>query len=127
MIRQVTNDDVKKYRPMVDKFLRDSVCRNWNESRYKSPDEDVSLGNTGMSLSDFRQYLLTEVVVALQKYKPDYRTPEGRSVKESSFVFTHLSNRIGSLVKKLTKRRFGYAIWSSSLEELLEGHKDNND
>ena len=123
-MRVVTKEDIEKYRPLIEKFIRDSVVKNWQEARIKQGDLDVSLGNTGMSIADFRQYLLTELVVGLQKYNPDHRTPEGLSVKESSFVYTHLSNRIGQTLKRLTKRRFGYAIWSSNLEDILDGHKD---
>lgn len=126
-IRQVTNVDIKKYKPMVEKFLRDSVMKNWNESQLKSPDCDVTLGNTGMSLADFRQYLMMELVVALQKYNPDYRTKEDKGVKESTFVYCHLSNRIGQALKKLTKKRFGYGVWTSRLEDVLEGHKENHE
>ena len=125
MARVVTNEDIKKYEAMVEMFIRDSVNRNWTESQIKSPDLDVSLGNTGMSVSDFRQYLLTELVVALQKYDPDFRTAEGKSVKESTFLYRHLSFRIGQSLKRLTKKRFGYAIWMSNLEEVLDGPKNN--
>lgn len=121
MTRVVTNADVKKYRPMVEKFLRDSVVKNWNEGQLHSSSQDITLGNTGMSLADFRQYLMMELVVALQKYNPDYRTPDDKSVKESTFVFCHLNNRIGQCMKRLTKRRFGYGFWMSNLEEILDG------
>lgn len=127
MTRTVTNADVKKYRALVEKFLRDSVARNWNESQIKSKEMDVSLGNTGMSMADFRQYLMCELVVALQKYNPEYRTPDGKSVKESTFVYTHLSNRIGQNLKRLCKRRFGYGVWTTNLEDVLEGPKDSGD
>lgn len=115
--RVVTNDDIKKYVPMVNKYLRDSVVKNWKEASTKKNVDEVSLGNTGMAMSDIRQQLFTEVVVALQKYNPEYRTVEGRSVKESTFVFQHLFNRTGQLMKKLTKRRYGYGVWSSPVEE----------
>jgi hypothetical protein len=125
MSRQITNQDIYKYKPMVEKFLRDSVLRNWSEGVLKTANYDMSLGNTGMSIDDFRQYLMTELVVGLQKYKPDFKTEEDRSVKESTFIYCHLSNRIGQLLKKLTKRRFGYAIWMSNLDEILEGHRND--
>jgi hypothetical protein len=72
-----------------------------------------------MSISDIKQHLFAEVVVALQKYNPEYRTEDGRSVKESTFVYQHLYNRIGQMMKRLTKRRYGYGVWSSPLEEVL--------
>ena len=124
MVRTVTDADVKKYTAMVNKFLRDSVCRNWNESSVKSKDHDVSLGNTGMSMADMRQYLMMELCIGLQKYDPNYRTKEGKPVKESTFVFTHLSNRIGQSMKRLTKKRLGYGMWVSNLEDLNTGNHD---
>ena len=124
MVRTVTDADVKKYTAMVNKFLRDSVCRNWNESSVKSKDHDVSLGNTGMSLADMRQYLMMELCIGLQKYNPEYRTKEGKPVKESTFVFCHLNNRIGQSMKRLTKKRFGYGAWVSNLDELNTGNHD---
>lgn len=124
--RKVTNEDIKKYVPMVNKYLRDNVVKNWNEATLRKSDEDVTLGNTGMSLADIKQHLFTEVVVALQKYNPDYRTAEGMPVKESTFVFQHLFNRTGQLMKRLTKRRYGYGIWSSSVDDLLNGNFDDD-
>jgi hypothetical protein len=117
--RIVTNEDIKKYIPMVNKYLRDSVKKNWVEASLSPSEVDIALGNTGMTMADMRQYLYTELVVALQNYNPDYRTKDGRSVKESTFVFQHLFNRIGQLMKKLTKKRYGYGIWSSPVEEAI--------
>jgi hypothetical protein len=117
--RVVTNEDVKKYVPMVNKYLRDSVVKNWKEASVRKGQDEVSLGNSGMTMADIRQHLMTELVVALQKYNPDYRTADGRSVKESTFVFQHLFNRTGQLMKKLTKKRYGYGVWSSPIEEAL--------
>lgn len=116
--RQVTNDDVKQYMPMVNKYIRDFVVKNWNEaSTFKGSDE-ISLGNSGFAMADIRQHLMTEVVVALQNFNPNYITAEGRTVKESTFVFQHLFNRTGQLMKKLTKKRYGYGVWAQSFDEL---------
>lgn len=117
--RIVTNADIKKYIPMVNKYLRDSVIKNWNEANMSVNDTNVTLGNTGMTMADMRQHLNMELVVALQNYDPEYRTKEGRSVKESTFVFQHLFNRIGQLMKKLTKKRYGYGMWMSPVEEVI--------
>lgn len=117
--RVVTNEDIKKYVPMVNKYIRDSVVKNWNEASVRKDSEDISLGNTGLTIADIKQHLFAEVVVALQKFDPNYRTAEGRTVKESTFVFQHLFNRTGQLMKKLTKRRYGYGVWASPLEEVL--------
>jgi hypothetical protein len=117
--RIVTNEDVKKYIPMVNKYLRDSVIKNWNEANMSTIDDEVSLGNTGMAMTDMRQQLYMELVVALKNYNPEYLTAEGKSVKESTFVFAHLFNRTGQLMKKLTKKRYGYGMWASNLEEAI--------
>ena len=117
--RLLTNEDVNKYENMVEKYIRDYVVKNWNEASTAKGAGDISLGNTGMSLEDIRQHLRAEVCVALYNYNPNYRTKEGRSVKESTFVYQHLFNRIGQMMKRLTKRRLGYGVWHSNLEETL--------
>ncbi len=117
--RKLTNEDVKKYIPMVDSYIRRSVVKNWNEASMSSNKQDVALGNTGLTIADIRQYLLMEVCVALGKYNPDYITEEGRSVKESTFIFTHIHNRGGQILKKLTKHRYGYGIWMSQVEQVV--------
>lgn len=120
MTRVVTNEDIKKYIPMVNMWLNKSVVKNWNEASLRDGDEKVSLGNSGFTIEDIRQHLTTEVVVALQNYNPDYRTKDGRAVKESTFVYTHLYNRIGQLMKKLTKKRYGYGIWNTPIHDFLD-------
>ena len=123
--RVLTNADILKYEPMVEKYIRDSVVKNWNEARTAKSQGDVSLGNSGLTVNDIRQHLRAEVCVALQNFNPEYRTKEGRSVKESTFVFQHLFNRTGQLMKRLTKKRYGYGVWHSNIEETLwETEKD---
>jgi hypothetical protein len=125
--RKLTDQDILQYEPMVEKYIRDYVVKNWNEAKMDSKKGrgEVTLGNTGMSLNDIRQHLRAEVCVALYNYNPDYRTKEGRSVKESTFVFQHLFNRTGQLMKRLTKKRYGYGVWHSNIEETLwEADKD---
>lgn len=116
--RVVTNEDIKKYVPMVNKYIRDSVVKNFNEASTRKDSDEISLGNTGMTISDIKQHLFCEVVVALQKFNPNYVTAEGKTVKESTFVFQHLFNRTGQLMKKLTKKRYGYSLWSSPIQDL---------
>lgn len=126
--RILTDADILQYEPMVEKYIRDYVIKNWNEAKQDAGKGkgDVSLGNTGMSLNDIRQHLRAEVCVALYNYNPDYRTKEGRSVKESTFVFNHLFNRTGQLMKRLTKKRYGYGLWHANIEETLwETDKDS--
>lgn len=118
-MRDVTNDDVKKYERMVNMYLNKMVVKNWNEASMSKSSQDIVLGNTGMTMEDMRQQLFTEVVVAIQKYNPDYRTKEGKSVLESTFVYQHLFNRTGQLMKKLTKKRYGYGIWTSNIQDVL--------
>ena len=121
--RVITNDDIKKYHAMVEKYLRDSVVKNWNEAslRRRKKDEgfEQALGNSGYSIDDFRQHLYAEVVVALHNYNPDYVTPEGKTVKESTFVFQHLFFRTGQLMKRLTNKANGYGVWMANLEKTL--------
>lgn len=117
--RTITNEDILKYEPMIEKYMRDSVVKNWNEASLKKGQGDISLGNTGMSVNDIRQHLRAEVCIALYNYNPNYRTKEGRSVKESTFVFQHLFNRVGQMMKRLTKKRYGYGVWTQNIEETL--------
>jgi hypothetical protein len=117
--RTLTNEDVTKYEPMVEKYIRDYVVKNWNEASTAKSRGDTTLGNSGMSLNDIRQHLRAEVCVALYNFNPNYVTKEGRTVKESTFVFQHLFNRCGQLMKRLTKSRYGYGVWHSNLEETL--------
>jgi len=116
--RKLTNEDVTKYEPMVEKFIRDSCMKNWNESRTGGPDSP--LGASGYTLNDLRQHLRTEICVALQNYNPEYRTKEGRSVKESTFVYQHLTFRVGQLMKRLTKKRAGYGVRHNPVHLVIE-------
>ena len=117
--RVVTDEEIKKYYPLVEKYLRDYVKKNWNEAQLSPAQGDTTLGNTGMTMNDIRQHLRMEVVVALQKFNPNYITAEGRTVKELTFIYQHLFNRCGQLMKKLTKKRYGYGVWTNNLEEVL--------
>lgn len=118
-MREITDEDIKKYEPMIESYMRDYVVKNWNEANLNKNNDEISLGNSGFTMADIRQHLRAEVFIALTKYNPDFRTKEGRSVKESTFIFQHLFNRVGQLMKKLTKRRYGYGIWTNNLEEAL--------
>lgn len=113
--RAVTNEMVLQYKPMVESWLAKAVRKNWNEAEMsiKNGRDEVSLGNSGWTMADIRQYLMTEVCIALQNYKEEFKT------KESTFVYGHLSKRVGSLMKKLTKHAKGYGIWASNIEEIL--------
>ncbi len=117
--RKITNEDVLKYEPLIEKYIRESVVRNWNEASASKTNGEISLGNSGYTINDVRQYLRTELCVALYKYNADYRTDDGRSVQESTFVYRHLWNRIGQLMKRLTKTRCGYGVWMSNVDEVL--------
>lgn len=117
--RKLSNEDVIKYEPMVEKYIRDNVVKNWNEASTSKGKGEIFLGNTGMTLNDIRQHLRAEVCVALHNYNPNYKTKEGKSVKESTFVFKHLWNRTGQLMKRLTKPRYGYGKWTANIEDVL--------
>jgi len=125
-MRTATNEDMKKYERMVNMYLSKFVVKNWNEATMSKANNNVMLGNTGMTMEDIKQHLYAEVVVAISKYNPDYRTAEGRSVLESTFVYQHLFNRTGQLMKKLTKKRYGYGMWMSCIQEVL-GETDRDD
>jgi hypothetical protein len=117
--RTVTDKDIKNYEAMVEMYLNSYVRKNWNEASMSKDRGDIPLGNSGFTMNDMRQQLKMEVCIALQKYNPEYITESGRSVKESTFVYQHLFNRVGQLMKRLTKKRYGYGVWSSNLEEML--------
>lgn len=117
--RILKNEDVTKYEAMVEKFIRDSCVKNWSDSRNNSP--DAFLGNSGYSLNDIKQHLRAEICIALQNYNPNYRTKEGRSVKESTFVYQHLTFRVGQMMKRLTKRRCGYGIRHNHIDLVMQG------
>lgn len=117
MSRKITCADVSKYESLVNTFIRKHVNKNWNITERSDPDSP--LGNSGWTLADFRQYLLTEVFVALTKFNPNHITPEGKSVKEITFVYNHLNFRIGSLLKRLTNRKMGYGVFSTQIEKAL--------
>jgi hypothetical protein len=123
--RKLTNEDVIKYEPMVEKFIRDSCMKNWNESR--TGGGDVPLGASGYTLNDLRQHLRAEICVALQNYNPDYRTKEGRSVKESTFIYQHLTFRVGQLMKRLTKKRSGYGVRHNPVHLVIENGVEETD
>lgn len=116
--RIVTQEDIAKYEPMIDFFLKDKVVKNWNEASLAAKDSEVILGNTGWTMDDIRQHLRTEVFVALRNFDPNHITPEGKTVKESSFVYGHLNFRVGSLMKRLVKPTMGYGKWTSNIEEV---------
>lgn len=116
--RKLTNDDLTKYEPMVEKFIRDSCAKNWNES--KTGGEGAFLGTSGYGLDDIRQHLRAEICIALQNYNPDYRTKEGRSVKESTFVYQHLTFRVGQMMKRLTKKRQGYGVRHNPFDLVIQ-------
>jgi len=111
--RVVTDEEILKYVPMVESYLRKSVEKNWNEADTNPSNGNVSLGNSGYTMNDIRQHLLCEVVIALKNYDPSYKA------KESTFVYGHLSKRVGQLMKKLTKKSMGYGVWANNLEEVL--------
>lgn len=113
--RQVDSDMVLQYVPLVESYLRKHVQKNWNEADTSQKDsrDEVGLGNSGWTMADIRQYLMGEVFIALRNYDPTKNT------KESTFVYGHLSKRVGSLMKKLTKQSKGYGVWSSNLEQIL--------
>jgi hypothetical protein len=122
--RKLTNEDVIKYEAMVEKFIRDSCVKNWNEARTGGP--DAPLGASGYTINDLKQHLRAEVCVALQNFDPNYRTKEGRTVKESTFVYQHLTFRVGQLMKRLTKKRCGYGVRHNPVHLVIEDGADES-
>lgn len=116
--RKITNEDIQNYAPMVEKFIRDSCAKNWNEA--KTGGADAFLGTSGYGLEDIRQHLRAEICIALQNYNPNYRTKEGRSVKESTFVYQHLTFRVGQMMKRLTKKRQGYGVRHNPFDLVIQ-------
>ena len=98
---------------MIESWMRRSVKKNWNEADLGKRGSNIILGNSGYTMDDIRQHLRAEVVIALKNYDPDRKT------KESTFVYGHLFNRVGQLMKKLTKRSMGYGMWMNNLETVL--------
>jgi hypothetical protein len=119
-VNTYSNADVMKYQRMVNMFINKMVKKNWNESQTPlSKNEEIILGNTGISIEDIRQDMYAEVLEALNKYNPDYRTAEGKSVLPSTFVYRHLFNRLGQKLKSMTKQRAGYGMWQLNLDEFM--------
>ena len=118
--RVVTNEDIKKYEGLVDAFINKHVIKNFNEAKNNPKTRNnIMLGNTGMTLGDIRQHLLTELVIALQNYKPNViGGPTGKPVQEQSFVYGHLTFRVGALMKKLSSRARGYSFYHSQIEKV---------
>lgn len=120
--RIVTNEDIIKYEAMVERYIRDSVFKNWSNElggRITKDNGDVFLGNSGYSLNDIRQHLRTEVCIALKNFDPNYRTKDNKTVKESTYVFMCLGSRIGQLMKRLVKPKNGYGVRHNQIEEVL--------
>jgi hypothetical protein len=124
-MRAATNKDIKKYERMVNMYLKKYVVKNWNEASMSKSNQDIMLGNTGMTMEDIKQHLMIEVCIAISKYNPDYETKEGRSVLESTFVYQHLFNRTGQLMKRLTKKRYGYGMWMSEIQHSSDEDGEN--
>jgi hypothetical protein len=118
--RVVSNEMVMKYEPMIESYLAKAVRKNWNEASLSLANDSISLGNSGWTMSDVRSYLMAEVFIALRNYDPKHAT------KESTFVYGHLSKRVGSLMKKLTNKSKGYGAWSFNIEEVL-GEADSEE
>jgi len=117
--KEIVDIDIKKYEALIEMYMKKSVQKNWNEASMSKHLDEITLGNSGHTMRDIRQHLRCEVCIAISKYDPNFRTKEGRSVKESTFVFTHLFNRCGQLMKRLTRKGSGYGVWMSNIEEML--------
>ena len=117
--RVVTKEDIRKYDSLVEMYMKKSVYKNWTEASMNKKDGDISLGNSGYTMNDIRQHLRAEVVIALKNYD------ETKGTKESTFVFGHLFNRVGQLMKKLTSKTMGYGLWTNNLEIILNEFEES--
>lgn len=104
---------------MIERYIRDYVLKNWKEAKGGKSNGEISLGNTGMTVNDIRQHLKAELCIALYNFNPNYVTKEGRTVKESTFVYRHIFNRIGQTLKRLTKKRYGYGVRTANIDDIL--------
>jgi len=121
-MRKVETQDINKYVKMVNMYIGKYFIKNWKEASFS--DTSIVLGNTSLSIDDIRQTLMMEVIVGLQNYNPDYRTANGSSVKESTFIYRHLYFRSGSLAKKLSTQKHGYGVWMSPIETYIGDEYD---
>lgn len=124
--RTVTNEDIEKYTPLVTHWIKKAVLKNWNEATLNESQDEVSIGNTGMSMRDIRQYFMTELVVALQNYDPEYRDKKGNPVKELTFVYNHFFYRAGQLMKKKTRKAAGYGVWMTPIDVSQEDSEESS-
>jgi hypothetical protein len=106
---QPTSEEVVKFTQTVDTAIFRCIMRCFQNVSWH--DLDTSLGNTGWSLRDCRQYLLTEAFVALSKFNPEYSAS-----KKNTFVMCHIFNRANTLAKRLTLQDKGYGTQQCSLK-----------
>jgi DNA-directed RNA polymerase specialized sigma subunit len=111
--RVVTNEEMKKYDGLVEAWLSKAVLKNFKEANLSESSANISLGNTGLTMDDLRQYARTEVLVALKNFDPS------KGAKESTYVYLCLSSRFGMLMKKLVKKSKGYGVFTCNIEQVL--------
>ena len=111
--RILTNADIQKYVPLVEKVIREYVkldCFGKMQGIIKS---------TGWDEEDFRQHMMMELCIALKNYKGDYITSGGSSVKEITFVYGHLYKKISQQIRQLSKEKRGYSKNFNNPEEIF--------
>ncbi len=113
----ITDEKIKEYNKLVDFWIRKGVIKNWGLTKLSQSSEDMSLGASGWTIADVRQHLMCEVFIALRNFNVEGK--DGKVTKESTFVYNHLFNRVGQLMKRLTKKGKGYGAWVSNLETVL--------
>jgi len=110
--RKVTDKELMEFKRIVDHFISKMVLKCWKGSSLAKDKENCVLGNTGMTVSDVRQYLLLETFIALSNFKED------RNTKPSTFVYKHLTFRTSQLLTSLCSKRRGYGISHSEIDWL---------
>jgi hypothetical protein len=104
----ITSEDIKKYEGAVNSVIIKYICKCFRGVYIRECDLDVSLGSSGQTLRDIQAHLMTEVFIALQRFNPNHVTPEGLTVKESTFIIGHLHKRASYLASVLTSPRKWY-------------------
>lgn len=90
---------MEEYSYLINKFMY-GVTKTWGYQT--GSEQESSIGNSGYSVNDFKQLLLTELYIGLTKYDPN------RGAAENTFIFRHLYNKAGVFFKKYTARSKGY-------------------
>jgi len=103
----VTDDQIRKYDPMIKKMINDHVLRYWAGGNSCSTlDPRASIGRLGKSVEDLIQDGRIFVLQQLRWIQKNLRHGEG-CAKESTLVYIHLRRKFISLSRSYTAARHG--------------------